>query len=764
MAVGRLRRVANPNALRLRLNRWLRRVDLGLYRASWVEARRDALPRSEPSPLPPGAAEVLRADHPRLADLARRYRGHPAAAFSRWSELRLEGEVEIARFRADSQYLFQARNTPDAAFALSADYVARHGKLGLLDLLGEDGMFGARTIELDGRLVSRDLLDSALEIETLAAWLGSERLARARVLDVGAGYGRLAHRLCAWSPELEVLATDAVPLSTFLCEYYLGFRGCAGASVAPLDEAECALGAGRFDVALNVHSFAEMPRSAVLWWLRAITDAGVAAFARRARRAGSLCARGRPLAQPLRRRARRAGLAAGVVRAQVRALRHRAAARRLPGLVPRVRAGLTRGFSGPFHPDWSAIAKDSAPRPSKSRCKSCPGEMMAAHLAQGCDVKQEGSTMRGIRYSVVIAALCAVLGSGAAFAVDGVIEINDTSIVAAGGYPYAIPAAGSYVLTGDLIPPGATGALVLGASNVEIDLNGFTITSTGGGGAIGIDSAGFSGLTVRGGVIDGFGGAAIAAGSESKVIETKLSNNGAGVTGAGNCLIVMNTVAFNAGGGVNAQHCKIENNVITSNAGVGITGGFNVIVHNRIGGNTAGGITGFANTIQQNVITGNTSHGISDGAPPGPPAPVPPPPAPGRTNIIGNTISDTVPGPPVGGRGISFLVPVLISDNTISGNATNGIFCGAGCVVKGNSVNTNNLTGAPGAGGVTVAAGSTVSQNSISYNTGFGLTLPAPATASYTHNTITGNTGPNVVSPPTITGGAGNVCAPMVCP
>jgi SAM-dependent methyltransferase len=267
-----LRQWVNPNALRLQLNRWLRPFDLGVYRPSLVEAEQGVAARA---PLPDGAAEELRADHPRLLDLARRYRGHPAAARSGWSDLRLAGQVDLCYFRGDSQYLYQRRGTPEAAFALAADYVARHGVLGLLDRLEEDGAFGALTFELHGRRVSRDLLDSALEIEALADWLGAERLAAARVLDVGAGYGRLAHRLCSWSPRAQVVATDAVPLSTFLCEYYLGYRGIANAVVAPLDEAEAAIARGGFDLAVNVHSFGEAPRAAVEWWLGRIAAAGV---------------------------------------------------------------------------------------------------------------------------------------------------------------------------------------------------------------------------------------------------------------------------------------------------------------------------------------------------------------------------------------------------------------------------------------------------------------------------------------------------------
>lgn len=268
----RLRDVANLNVLRLQLNRWLRPLDLGIYRPSLVEAEQGVVERA---PLPAGAAELLHAANPRLAELARRYRGHPAAARSGWSDLRLAGQVDLCYFRGDSQYLYQRRGTPEAAYALAADYLARHGVLGLLDRLEEDGAFGAVTFEIDGRRVSRDLLDSALEIEALASWLGADRLAGARVVDIGAGYGRFAHRLCRWSPAARVVATDAVPLSTFLCEYYLGYRDCANTEVLPLDEAEAALARGAIDLAINVHSFGEAPRAAVAWWLERIAAAGV---------------------------------------------------------------------------------------------------------------------------------------------------------------------------------------------------------------------------------------------------------------------------------------------------------------------------------------------------------------------------------------------------------------------------------------------------------------------------------------------------------
>lgn len=73
-----------------------------------------------------------------------------------------------------------------------------------------------------------------------------------------------------------------------------------------------------------------------------------------------------------------------------------------------------------------------------------------------------------------------------AAAVDGVLEINQASVKAAGGFPFVISQTGSYRLTGNLDvtdvtarPPGMapenTTAIRVQADNVTIDLNGFTI-------------------------------------------------------------------------------------------------------------------------------------------------------------------------------------------------------------------------------------------------------------------------------------------------
>jgi hypothetical protein len=52
--------------------------------------------------------------------------------------------------------------------------------------LGNDGAFGAYTDDHGGRAVSRDMLDSVLEINFLEEQVGLSKLPQLSVLDIGA--------------------------------------------------------------------------------------------------------------------------------------------------------------------------------------------------------------------------------------------------------------------------------------------------------------------------------------------------------------------------------------------------------------------------------------------------------------------------------------------------------------------------------------------------------------------------------------------------
>jgi hypothetical protein len=110
-----------------------------------------------------------------------------------------------------------------------------------------------------------------------------------------------------------------------------------------------------------------------------------------------------------------------------------------------------------------------------------------------------------------------LLFAAPAFAIDGQILINQSTVMAAGGFPYTITQPGSYKLSGNLVVSGGSDGILIEASNVSLDLNGFTIsgpnTCTGAGASLsctnatngtGILAGPSTTTTIRNGSIVGF--------------------------------------------------------------------------------------------------------------------------------------------------------------------------------------------------------------------------------------------------------------------
>ena len=225
------------------------------------------------TPLPDAAVEYLRQDHPRLREFRQRYRAMelPMAGRSQWDEGFLLRELSLRYFRGDNAYVWQHRNVGgqfrEKYFIYLRDLAARD-PLDLLHKLDEDGLFGCWSLDYAGwPRVSRDLLDSINELYFLDRSIQLFSHPEWTVLDIGAGYGRLAHRAIGAVPGLTWLCADAIPESTFLCEFYMTYRDVHGAEVIPLDELELRLADRRIDLAVNVHSFSEMSESAIAGWL-----------------------------------------------------------------------------------------------------------------------------------------------------------------------------------------------------------------------------------------------------------------------------------------------------------------------------------------------------------------------------------------------------------------------------------------------------------------------------------------------------------------
>jgi hypothetical protein len=217
--------------------------------------------------LPPGARDYLRPDNPHLQELIAAYaKFDPRVTVpAHW----VEGMItpsDLLYFRGQNPYVAQlGLDFAEFRYILSYYALKCSPAADLLEAFDEDGLFGVHAIEIDGRLVSRDLLDSAREVDFLRRHVGLDKPGTT-ILDIGAGYGRLVYRLSQVMNKLGILATDAFAHSSFVSEYYLRFRK-ADVTVVPLTEIEPVLEKQRITLALNIHSFSECSLDAIDWWV-----------------------------------------------------------------------------------------------------------------------------------------------------------------------------------------------------------------------------------------------------------------------------------------------------------------------------------------------------------------------------------------------------------------------------------------------------------------------------------------------------------------
>jgi len=247
----------------------------------WQKHSPERISSNNNSRLPEGAEAYLRVTHPRLVELQDRYSRFDSQVTAPlvWTPDHVSSD-DILYFRGDTAYVWQRKgmHLNVLAYALSTFYVKSIDTHNLLASLEEDELFGNCIVEIDNRPISRDLLDSIVEIYFLDRHLSiasSDR--RLRILDIGAGYGRLAHRLLNACPKVRSYwCTDGVATSTFISDYYLRFRNLEDrAKAIPLDEIEDAMKHQTVDIALNIHSFSECTTSAIEWWLSLLAKHGV---------------------------------------------------------------------------------------------------------------------------------------------------------------------------------------------------------------------------------------------------------------------------------------------------------------------------------------------------------------------------------------------------------------------------------------------------------------------------------------------------------
>ncbi len=157
----------------------------------------------------------------------------------------------------------------------------------------------------------------------------------------------------------------------------------------------------------------------------------------------------------------------------------------------------------------------------------------------------------------VVLVIVALMHSGPAFAVDGVLEINQARVGVGGitagdqpGFPVSINTGGSYKLTSDLTAPAGFEGIYISAENVTLDLNGFTLF---GGGGTFIDGIAIvaPNAEVRNGTVRGFSRHGIFAPSSTHFIRVigvrAIGNSIAGIELQGQANLVDGCTALNNG-------------------------------------------------------------------------------------------------------------------------------------------------------------------------------------------------------------------------
>jgi SAM-dependent methyltransferase len=233
-----------------------------------------------PIDLPADAEKYLNVENPRLAEIKGEYLravdtcGFPFESLD-WCDDRISSDLPLKAFRGDCCYGWQKRdcNVP-SAYILTWLYFCEIGLGPLLEKHSEDGLFGSFTVEYRGQKISRDLLDSVCEMSFIQKMLGNRSATRAvDILDIGSGYGRLAHRLSREEWVARTICTDGIPESTFLCEYYLKFRHADESSIVctPFRIKE-ALERYRPQLAVNIHTFSTCTLKSVQWWAERLIE------------------------------------------------------------------------------------------------------------------------------------------------------------------------------------------------------------------------------------------------------------------------------------------------------------------------------------------------------------------------------------------------------------------------------------------------------------------------------------------------------------
>ena len=224
--------------------------------------------------IPKDAKDYLYPTNPKLIQLRKDYQKFLGNNFKKglWTENYL-GEKDLIYFKGDNPYVYQRRGNQQSQLAYLLTYFwlkSKHGKG--LSSFNEEESFGVFKYTIDNKIISRDLLDSFNEILFLEEHFFYNYDTKVNILEIGAGYGRLAKWLTKNTNYIEhYYCIDAIPESTFISDYYLKhYNKIKEVTVVPIHQRKIFLENQNISLAVNIHSFSEMAIDFIKFWMEEV--------------------------------------------------------------------------------------------------------------------------------------------------------------------------------------------------------------------------------------------------------------------------------------------------------------------------------------------------------------------------------------------------------------------------------------------------------------------------------------------------------------
>jgi parallel beta-helix repeat protein len=339
------------------------------------------------------------------------------------------------------------------------------------------------------------------------------------------------------------------------------------------------------------------------------------------------------------------------------------------------------------------------------------------------------------------------------------IAVNSVNTPGDANSLFHISQPGSYYLTGDVEGIPNMSGIRIDASDVTLDLNGFSLRGVPGAySAIYVETT-VSGLQVRNGRIVSWGSSGIdaALANRSQFTDLDVSNNefygifvgntatverctveanyttGITVGSDSRILYCISTHHDNGDGIDTGANCLVESTISNNNSESGFQGGTrNFFRSCAAWDNDEDGIVGFKSTIIDCIVVNNNYYGIL-----------------GSENIVISCtvletgiygifgaddyianclVVDNMDGISTSGRiinctvannvesGIDLVGPTVVRDNTVDGNGFYGIVAGAGSRLEGNQVKNSMFEGIAVYGAGSLIVRNSASGNGINYN------------------------------------------------